>query len=90
MSRKKGSKTDVAETSVSKKMPVKDLSAAFTSMLDNDEIIAKLASVLSTSINLILDENLTPLVTRLDNIATDIRAVNTRIQAIEHENTKLK
>ena len=90
MSRKGGSKTDAAETSVSKEMPVKDLSAAFISKLDNDEVIATLASILSTSINLILDENLTSLVTKLDIISTDIQAVNARIQAIEHENTKLK
>ena len=66
------------------------MAAAFISMLDNDDVIVQLASALSASINLILNEKLSPLVTRLDNITTEIKVVNTRINAIEQENTKLK
>ena len=66
------------------------MAAAFITMLDNNDVIVKLASALSASINLILNEKLSPLVTRFDNITTEIKAVNTRINAIEQENTKLK
>ena len=66
------------------------MAAAFISMLDNDDVIVQLASALSASINLILNKKLSPLVTRLDNITIEIKVVNTRINAIEQENTKLK
>ena len=60
-------------------------------MLDNDEVIAKLASVLSIQLIYYWTKNKRLWSqSRLNNIATDIRAVNRHIQAIEHENTKLK
>jgi hypothetical protein len=39
-------------------MSASDLTATFLAVLDNDEVITKLVSILAASINLILDETL--------------------------------
>ncbi len=77
-------------SSTSKDVSVKDMTTTFLSVLDNDEVIAKLGSILAASINLILDEKITPMVKKLENVITENKALHTRISNVELENGKLK
>ncbi len=69
---------------------VKELTASFLSVLDNEDVVAKLANTLSASINLILIEKMNPVLQKLDKIISDNKALNERIVNIERENDKLK
>ncbi len=67
-----------------------DTAASFVSLLDNEELVAKLAQVLSVSFQLILDEKLNPVIQRLDAIIKDNKALNDRIVVVEKENDKIR
>jgi hypothetical protein len=82
-----GSKSDNYPAS---EMNVRELSTAFISVLDNEEVITKLATALSVSINLVFDEKLKPLLSKIDVFSTEIKSLNTRVAAVEGENAKLK
>lgn len=49
---------------------VEDITATFLSVLDNDEVITKIATALSVSVNLILTEKINPLIAKLDTVIT--------------------
>ena len=81
--------------STSNEMALKDissneLSTALLSALENDNVITKLATVLSTSMNLLLDEKMTPILTRLNTIASEMKTIHTRMLNLEQDNSKLK
>ncbi len=67
-----------------------DTAASFVSLLDNEDVIAKLAQVLSASLQLIFDEKINPVIQRLDAIIKDNKALNDRIAAVEKENDKVR
>ncbi len=77
-------------TSGLKDMSVKDITASFLAVLDNDEVITKLATALSVSINLALEERLAPLMKKLDGIIADNKVLHNRVDAVERENGQLK
>ena len=67
-----------------------ELSTALLFALENDNVITKLATVLSTSMNLLLDEKMTPILTRLNTIASEMKTMYTRMLNLEQDNSKLK
>ena len=69
---------------------VTDLSAAFVAVLDNDEVVTKLARALSVTIELTLLEKLAPIAEKLDNIIKDHKSLSGSIAKVEHENAKLR
>jgi hypothetical protein len=69
---------------------VEDITAAFLSVLDNDDVITKIATVLSTSINLILTEKINPLITKLDTVIAEHKNLLSKVNKIDQENAKLK
>jgi flagellar biosynthesis/type III secretory pathway chaperone len=71
-------------------MSASDLTATFLAVLDNDEVVTKLASILAASINLILDEKIAPLVAKLDSITSENKILHKRVADVELENAKLK
>ena len=77
------------DSSTNEKASVKDMSSAFLSVLDNEEVITKLASILSTSINLILEEKLKPFNIKLDNIMNDNKALQKSVSDLEQSRDKL-
>jgi hypothetical protein len=74
--------------SVTKEVAAKDV-AMFLSVLDNEEVIIKLATVLSASINLSLVGNLKPVHSKLDSIAAEFKTLQTRLVKVEQENDRL-
>jgi hypothetical protein len=60
------------------------------SVLDTEEVITKLATALSVSMNLVFKEKLKPLLSKIDVFSTEIKSLNTRVAAVEGENAKLK
>ncbi len=91
--RRKASEKDMAnakdKVSADKEVAA-NLAASFLSVLDNDEVIAKLARILSISFQLILDEKLDPLNKKLDKFAHDNKILVDRVSSAERENDKLK
>ena len=71
-------------------MSAEDMTAAVITALDNDDVIAKLASALSVTINLIFAEKLNPIMLKLDTLISDNKALQTKVLSLEHENTALK
>ena len=67
-----------------------ELSTALLSALENDIVITKLATVLLISMNLLLEEKMTPMLTRLDIIASEMKTIHTRMLNLEQDNSKLK
>ena len=71
-------------------MDVNNMTAVFLQVLDNENVIAKFAQILSASIQLILDEKLTQLNKKLDKVMQDNKVVTDKVSEIEKENNKLK
>ena len=57
--------------SVAVNMSAVDMRTAFLTVLDNEEVINKLAPLLSASINLIFYEKILPLVKKIDTFIAD-------------------
>lgn len=76
--------------SASTDMSAQEMTTAFLTVLDNADVVAKLASCLSVSIELIFGEKLNPLSTKLDTILAENKALQNRICKVEQENEKLK
>lgn len=68
----------------------KDLTSIFLSVLENQDVIAKLAEALSTSFHLILDEKLVSINGKLDKIISDNKDLTYRVSVLENENKSLK
>ena len=68
----------------------KELITTFLAVLDNEDVITKLATVLSASINLVLDEKINTVLQRLGKLIKDNKIMSDRISKIEVENDKLK
>lgn len=68
---------------------VPEMTTAFLSVLDNEEVISKLAMALSASINLIFEEKLMPLVKKIDALTSDFKSVKTQLSSVAGENEKL-
>ena len=78
--------------STSNEMALKDISSnelsiTLLSALENDNVITKLATVLSTSMNLLLDEKMTPILIRLNTIASEMKTMHTRMLNLEQNNS---
>jgi hypothetical protein len=71
-------------------MSVKEMTSTFLSVLDSEDVITKLAKILSTSINLIFDEKITLVVSKLDGLISDVKSMQKRIVDVEQANEKLK
>lgn len=84
MSRSKSTSKDTKDLSPS------DITSAITAALENDEVVAKLASALSTHIDLVLEEKLSSIVKKLDLITADNKALRSKVSTLEQENVKLK
>jgi hypothetical protein len=69
---------------------VKDLTTSFFSILDNQDVIAKLSQALAVSFQLILDEKIKPVVAKLDEIIKENKTLTKKISDMEKENVKLK
>jgi hypothetical protein len=69
---------------------VEDITATFLSVLDNDEVITKIATALSVSVNLILTEKINPLIAKLDTVITENKNLLSKVNKIDQENAKLK
>ncbi len=82
------SSKDMAKETSSKE--VGEMTVAFLQVLDNDEVVTKLAQILSASIQLILEEKLNHFNKKLDKIVQDSKSISDKICAVEHENAKLK
>ncbi len=90
MPRNKDYSTSSSKDSSAKEMSVKDMTTTFLAVLDNDDVITKLAMLLSASINLTLDEKMVPILSKLDEIVKDNKTLQKRISNVEQENEKLK
>ena len=77
------------DTSVSKET-TRELTASFLKVLENDDVVAKLAEAMSTSFQLLLDEKTDHINKKLDKIINDNKLVLDRITEIERDNDKLK
>ena len=84
------SHTRKGQSSSLSEMPSENFTTAFLPILDKDEIITKLATVLSALINLVLPEKLNPLIAKLDGIIFENRALHNKISNVEQENGWLK
>ena len=84
------SHTRKGQSSSLSEMPSENFTTAFLPILDKDEIITKLATVLSALINLVLREKLNPLIAKLDGIIFENRALHNKISNVEQENGWLK
>ena len=69
---------------------VEDITAAFLSALDNDEVTTKIATALSASISLILTEKISPLNAKLDTVIAENKSLLSKVNQIDQENAKLK
>lgn len=68
----------------------KDIVANLLTALDNDDVVEKLAKVLSASIALTLQEMAVPLNKKLDKLLADHKLIIDRGAKVETENAKLK
>jgi molecular chaperone GrpE (heat shock protein) len=50
---------------------LKELATSFIQVLDNNDVVTKIATVLSTSINLIFEEKLNSVLSKLDKLLKD-------------------
>ena len=69
---------------------VKDSMISFLAVLDNEEVIEKIASTLSTSITLLFTEKMNPIIHKLDVILEEDKTLNREITTIEQDNEKLR
>ena len=60
-------------TSVMPPKPTVSDSAAFLAILDNTEVVDNLRHILTVSIELVFDEKIKPVTTKLENIASDLK-----------------
>jgi hypothetical protein len=79
-----------AKDTLPKESTITDMTTSFLQVLENADVVAKLAQLLSTSFQLLLDEKLNEVNKRLDRIIHDNKTVIDRVSAVEQENTKLK
>jgi hypothetical protein len=84
MSRSKSTSKDTKDLSPN------DIASAIIAALENDEVVTKLASALSTHIDLVLEEKLSSIVKKLDLFAADNKALRSKVVTLEQENVKLK
>jgi hypothetical protein len=79
-----------AKDTSTKDSTVKDLTASFLQVLDSDDVVAKLAEILSASVHLMLDEKLGQVNKRLDKIIQDNKNIIDRINLVEQEYDRIK
>jgi cell division protein FtsL len=84
MSRSKKSNSMMSDFSA------EELTAAFMLVLDNDNVITKLTTSLSVSINLIFSEKINPLIVKLDNAIAENKSLQNKVNKVEQDNDKLK
>ncbi len=69
---------------------IKDMTASFLAVLDNEDVVVKLAQILSASIQLTLNKKIVSVHQKLDKIIQDNKNLSERLSSIERENAKLK
>jgi cell division protein FtsB len=84
------SSTNSVKDMATKDPNTKEITSALLNALENDVVIQKLASALSVSLQLIIEEQLSPLVKKLDAIAIDNKALHKKLATIEQQNADLK
>lgn len=84
------SSTNSNKDMAAKDSNTKEITSALLTALENDVVIQKLSSALSASLQLIIQEQLSPLIKKLDAITDDNKVLHKRLTTVEQQNADLK